>query len=274
VARLDVTLRPPPPTEIKIDFNNLGNETAADTEPGFASFALDAATTTTTRRSYGGADVTLSGVGVTMESRKRPTPVNGGDFTEERLLQDFIFARDTSPATGMDIAVEFLETNQSYAVTVWSFDSGSTGSRTSDWLANGTEVQTAWTFDGTVLPTTNDRYRFGFNANSDSSGKILIQGRRTSGASGAINVFINALKVTRRDLRIVSVNLNGFGEVHLVIEVLNPAASHRILEATAPGQTGWTEVQGVVFSGPNGYILEATFTPDTPPRFYRVVEGP
>ena len=67
-------------------------------------------------------------------------------------LRDFVFARDTTPETGMDIAVEFLETNTSYNVTLWSFDTGSTGARVSDWTANGTLVRSAYTFDGNVLP--------------------------------------------------------------------------------------------------------------------------
>src|SRR5690606_17315234 len=60
--------------------------------------------------------------------------------------------------------------------------------------ANGVTVKTGYTFNGSVLPTSNDQYRFSFDSTTDSAGKILISGRRVSSGS-SYGVFLNALKV-------------------------------------------------------------------------------
>src|SRR6185503_13513383 len=165
-----------------IDFNNTGgDEIPANTEPGFSPFAIPAIGTGPYTTSFGGADVTLTAIGTTMESRKRTAPVNSGAFTEERLLQDFVFTRDAAIDQGLDIAVEFMEPNTPYRVSVWSFDTGSTGnSRISDWTANGALVSSGWTFIGSTLPVDNNTYRFDFDTVSDLDGKILLQGRRNA----------------------------------------------------------------------------------------------
>ena len=206
VAVVTVTLRPDPPSELAIDINNTGQETAVETEPGFQSFAIPASGGSGPfTRSYGGADVTLFGVGAGLASRRRATPVNSGAFTDEQLLRDFVFAADNALDQGMDISVEFLQPNQPFAVTLWSFDSSSTGSRISDWTANGAPIVTGYTFNGSVLPTDNATYRINFNTTSDVDGKILVQGRRSPSATVANNVFINALRVTKRNIRILSI---------------------------------------------------------------------
>src|SRR5688572_27917772 len=68
VATLSVALRPPPPTTLKIDFNDTAENTAAQTEPGFRMFALPAFGPNPVTRIYGGAEVTVAGAGVTLES--------------------------------------------------------------------------------------------------------------------------------------------------------------------------------------------------------------
>lgn len=276
VATLTVALRPPPPTDLKIDFNNIGAETPADTEAGFLSFALPQNGVGPFTRSFGGADVTLSAIGTTMESRLRTTPSNAVDFTEEKLLRDFIFTRDAADGQGLDVAVQFLEPNQPFTVTVWSFDSSSVGNnRISDWSANGAQVLSAYSFIGSDLPTANDRYRFSFDATSDADGAILVQGRRNSSAAGAINVFLNALQVSKRELRVLRIDVAEFGDLRLTIQALNPAATHRIVEKASLTDADWTEVPGVNFGAPNGNVLQATFAPPVgQTRFYRVVENP
>jgi hypothetical protein len=275
VATLTVTLRPPPPSELKVDFNNVGAEGPIDIEPGFSSFALPAFGAGPFTRSYEGADLTLTGVGVTLESRKRITPVNNGSFTQERLLQDFIFARDSTPDTGMDILLQFLETNRSYHITIWSFDSGSPGARVSDWTANGNLVRSAWTFDGAALPTSNEQYQFAFDATSDPAGTILIQGRRNATMSGTFNVFANALQYKRRELRIVSIELLPPMTVRLFIEVLDPSMIRVVEQSTQLDPISWSEVSDASFGPVDGTLQEATFMlPDTATRFYRVLEVP
>ncbi len=278
VATLTVTLRPPPPTEFRVDFNNPGtDDIPGNTEPGFASFAIPTSGIGPFTTSFGGADVTLTAIGTTMESRKRLTPVNGGAFTEERLLQDFVFTRDAAIDQGLDIAVDFMEPNTPYRVSVWSFDTGSTGNnRISDWTANGALVNSGWTFVGSTPPVDNNTYRFNFDTISDSDGKILIQGRRNAGAAGAINVFVNALQVARRELRIQKIEIvSGGFDILLTVEVLNPAALHRIEYTNDLGNPNWTDDSLAFFQPPIGNIVQVYLPPpDTGTRFYRVVQDP
>jgi hypothetical protein len=274
VAVLTVTLRPPSPDGLKIDFNNTGAETPADTETGFLSFALPAIGQGPFSRSFGGADVTVTGVGAILESRKRTTPVNSGDFTEEKLLQDFIFSRDAATDQGMDIAVEFMKPNKRYTVTVWSFDTGSTGNnRISDWTANGQVVQSGWTFVGSELPTTNERYQFSFDTTSDADGGIFLQGRRNSSAAGGINVFINALRLVAHEIRILTVERTAPDTLKLTVQVLDPEAEHRLEQKTQIDDADWTDAGALPFAV--GNTIEA-FVPlsDDAARFYRVVQVP
>lgn len=273
VATLTVTLRPPPPEILAVDFNNLGpDDSSANTEDGFNAFSLPAFGTGPVTRSFGGADVTLTAIGTTMESRKRTTPVNAPPFTEERLLQDFIFARDSDPAHGLDVEIGFMEPSTPYRISIWSFDTGSPNPRISDWTVNGLLVMPGWTFNGNTLPADNNTYRFDFDTASDATGKILIQGRRALGG-GTFNVFINALKIAKRQLRVTRIDYTF--EIILTIDALNPAAPHRILEKRNLTDTEWTTVSGVFFQGAGGNTLTATFpAPDVGPRFYMVVQDP
>jgi hypothetical protein len=277
VATLTVTVRPAAPDELKIDFNNLvADDIPANTEPGFQSFSLPVFGSGPFMRTYGGTDVTLSGIGVNLESRRRATPTASGAFTEEQLLRDFVFARDTTPDTGMDIAIEFLESNTSYGISLWSFDTGSTGARMSDWTANGATVVSAYTFDGGVLPVDNNTYRFGFNVTSDADGKILIQGRRNASTGGLFNVFANALTLVRRQVRILGIDINSFGDVHLTVEILDPGKSHHVEQKVALSDE-WFPVpdEDVEIEGPVGNVLNLTFPVGaSQTRFYRVAEGP
>jgi hypothetical protein len=278
VATLTVTLRPPSPTELRVDFNNNGtDDVPANTETGFSSFSIPAFGVGPFAQSIGGADVTLTAVGTTMESRKRPAPVNAGSFTEERLLQDFVFTRDAADGQGMDVAVEFLEPNKVYKMSIWSYDNVSvTVNRVSDWTVNGLLVQSSWTFIGSTLPTDNNTYRFNFDATSDADGKILIQGRRNSAASGAINVFVNALEIIRREVTITSVMHNSFDETLLQFESINPDAPHHF-QQKATLDSLWMPIPDaeVTFTAIEGRLISVTIAPNgANVRFIRVVEGP
>jgi hypothetical protein len=271
-ATLTVTQRPPSPSELKIDFNN--TDQPSETELGFQSFALTGAGVGPFSKTFGGADLTVTGAGgIGLQSRRRVVPVNSGVFTEAQLLLDFIFASDTNTSQGMDLDVEFLEPNAPFTVSIWSYDNGSSGSdRISDWSANGAPVRTGYSFFGTTLPTDNDTYRFDFNTISDANGRILIEGRRSAFAAGNLNVFVNALKVARRQLRVKKLRFLDF-DISLTIELLDPAATHRIEEKINLNDPEWTEVADAFYSPPVGNSQEVIF-PITAPeaRFFRVVE--
>jgi hypothetical protein len=279
VAVLTVTLRPPPPLSLKVDFNNNGaDDSPANTEPGFESFSLPLAGIGPFTKSFGGADVTLAGTGVLLESRKRLTPTNSGAFTQERLLQDFIFARDAGPNQGFDATVEFLESNTAYRMTVWSFDTGSPSpSRLSDWTANGTLVRDNWSFIGTVLPTDNNTYQFTFDVTSDASGTVLLQCRREATTTGTINCFINALSLEKKAIRILSIANFQNLDITLDFDALNPGAGHKVQSRASLTSGAWEDVADANFTPVSGTILRAIFGAPFPPSntmFYRVVQAP
>jgi hypothetical protein len=276
VAILTVTQRPSTP-ELRIDFNNLGSvdDVPANTQPGFLSFTLDTASTPgPVTRVYGGAEVTLATVGgINMQSRKRALPINDLVFTDERLLQDFIFAADTTLDQGMDVTLNYLDPNAAYEITLWSYDNVSTGNRISDWSANGVAITNGYSFNGATLPTDNSTYRFTFVAASDAQGKIVVQGRRNPSATVANNVFINGLQAIRREMRIIEIDFQAPAALHLTVEVINPAAMHSLEQTSSLENPVWTPVPNASFEPPVGNTIEVFFgTPDPSPRFYRVVE--
>jgi hypothetical protein len=276
VATLTVALRPAPASPLRIDFNNIAEEGPLDTEPGFATFAIVEFGASAVTRSIGGTDVTLAPIGTTMESRKRATPVNGGAFTQERLLRDFVFTRDAANDQGLDIRLEYLKPSQPYRVTIWSFDTGSSGTdRVSDWFAGGGMVQNAWAFNGATLPTTNDRYQFSFNAMTDANGDMLIQGRRSVSATVSLNVFINALQLTERELRIQRIELAEADALRITFEALDPTDIHQVDRKSNLNDPAWTPVDDAFFNAPNGNTIEVIVpTHGASMGFYRVQQAP
>lgn len=193
---------PPSTTVLQVDFNDRANNGAANAQTGFSSFIIagsDGATQSTTTRTFGSISVALTGAGGSVfDDRFRPTPLNSGAFTDSQLLRDFVFATSTSGTTGLDVAISGLTPLAVYTLSAWSFDSGSTSLRTSDWTANGIVAAEDYGFDGGSLPTSNNTYRFAVVVAADATGKITLQGRRDD-LDLQPTVFLNALKLETGD---------------------------------------------------------------------------
>ncbi len=188
---------------LSIDFNERGVAASTYTQPGFSSFVVNsnptaaAIQTLPATRAFGSLSVTVSNSALPgYDDRVRTTPVNSGALTEALLLQDFIFSTDATGTSGLDVSISGLAPNKLHRLTVWSFDSGSPGSRVSDWFANGILVTNGYRFDGTALPADNERYRFSFDAASDGAGTIVVSGRRNLATANTYGVFLNALQVS------------------------------------------------------------------------------
>jgi len=179
---------------LAVDFNDRSAAGAGMTQEGFSEFLLDGSGAVT--RTIGAQTLTLTPAGTsTFDDRARSTPVNSGAFTQEMLLRDFVFAIGTAATDGLDLLIQGLGAGELYEVTLWAFDTGSPGGRSSDWYANGVLVNDNYTFDNTVLPTSNDQYSFSFLAYADEDGELLLAGRAAGGSNP--NVFLNALELTR-----------------------------------------------------------------------------
>lgn len=195
-------------TVLALDFNERGANPDQTTQPGFTPFLIDteggsqAIQSGAVSRQVGALTVTLSGDAVEpgYDDRLRDTPGNAGAFTESLLLRDFVFSRARDSAGGLTITIAGLPAHALCRLRLWSFDSGSVGSREAQWLANGVVVNERWQFDGRMLPDANDRYRFEFAAAADAQGMIRLEGWRletsvNSGGTAEFGVFLNALQI-------------------------------------------------------------------------------
>jgi hypothetical protein len=233
--------------DLKIDFNqrSTANNTPANTEGGFLPMTINPALTGAlgpaiiTSATFGTQSVTISGTGsgtTSYDDRKRTFPVNSGDFTQQALLQDFIFAlfnTNTNPDGGLDITIAGLEPDKEYAVTLWSYDQSSGGTRVSDWSITGGGTAEDYTFDGRVAPTTNSEYQINLEGRADASGNLTISARRdpTSKDTANVNqhgVFLNGLWI--RDL-FRDADADGMPDGWESTYGLNPAVNDAALDA-------------------------------------------
>ena len=223
-----------------LDVNDRSTAPAGVTEAGFSSFVINsnvsatAIQTQATVRVFGGITVTVSNTAPHgYDDRLRAAPLNSGAFTESLLLRDYLSSQDITGTGGLDIGLTGLSANQPHRFTVWSYEGQATATpRVSDWFANGNLVKSNYTFTPNATPTSNEQFRFTFDAVATGSGAALISGRRdaTSSAS-AIGVYFNALKIERltpqaatNALGTLMLSNNASAYVRVPFNVANPNA--------------------------------------------------
>jgi hypothetical protein len=177
---------------LSLDFNARSSTDVVDTQAGFTAFTLDNSGST-----VNGVKVSVlaAGVGTSLSDRDRTRPANGGAFTTSEILDDFFFAQTTSNLTtnGMDIRLEGLAPSTSYSISLFAYDSDSTGTRIAKWTGNGAPLFTT-AFEGTfsVAPANDSVNRYDATAFTDAAGTLTLSGRR---AAGAPAVFADGLIV-------------------------------------------------------------------------------
>ncbi|MEY2408774.1 MAG: hypothetical protein QOF48_1444, partial [Verrucomicrobiota bacterium] len=226
-------------TVVAVDFNERATNEAANTLSGFQSFVINSNTSDSavqiipSTRVFGGISITVSNTApLGYDDRARATPANSGGFTESLLLRDFIFSADTTGTGGLDVLAAGLASSHAYRVSVWSYDSGSPNNRVSDWSANGMVVTNGYTFNGSTLPTSNERFRFTFDSTSDGAGRILVSGRRNAASlASSPAVFLNALQIFElasvpptNGLAALMVSNNASVFVRIPFNIADPAA--------------------------------------------------
>ncbi|MDB6026270.1 MAG: cellulase family glycosylhydrolase [Verrucomicrobiales bacterium] len=190
---------------LRIDFNDRSNDVPVHTQEDFDAFVIGGSgsqqTATNTLR-YGTITLSIwSDLGIGLDDRRRTVLTNSVNFTNTQILEDFVFNENaTSTNSGLSLRIQGLASNQTHQITIWSFDSNSTGNRVSDWYANGVLVKNNYSFNGSVRPTSNTDCHFTFSATANSSGTILIQGRCDSTSvdntsAPATGVFLNAIEI-------------------------------------------------------------------------------
>jgi hypothetical protein len=179
---------------LAIDFNH--RSSPALTQPNFLPFVLGGTgIQSSATQTYGDYRVTVTDIGgFLFDDRLRSQPVDAGDFSESLLLRDFVFSRATGVAAGLDVRIDGLEPGAAYHLTAWSYDASSTGERVSTWMANGAVAAASYTFDGAMVPTSNDTYQFAVTVEANAAGEILLSGRQHA-ASTSVAVFLNALRI-------------------------------------------------------------------------------
>ena len=134
-----------------------------------------------------------------------------------------------------------------------------------------------YTFNGAVLPTSNEQYRFAFKTTADASGQVLISARRNpasvdGGATPApsFGVFLNVLQIENDLPRITAINV-ATGIVTLVVSPIDPTIGYQFEQTTNLGTTPiqWSG-QATTTRSTNGNTLSAQFPTSGPLHFYRV----
>jgi hypothetical protein len=101
---------------------------------------------------------------------------------------------------GLTLTLSGLESNETYEITLYSWDQSSAEYHIADWSANGEYcLTTSWT--NSILPATEEDYAFSGNATADANGMIVLEAApnpETSypGPPGQYFCFVNAVVVS------------------------------------------------------------------------------
>ena len=121
---------------LSVDVND-AVDNPADTAPGFAGYLLSGNTL-----ALGGYTVDINPAnGAALDDVHRATPATAGSLTLGALYRDCVFAAGDNTANyyrvGLDTVIGGLTAGKQYTLTMWSYDSGSTCARMSDWSVVG-----------------------------------------------------------------------------------------------------------------------------------------
>jgi len=182
----DIRLCCPPAAGLvlKLDVGNSHN--AEELEGGFTSFTL----------ADSGSDVdgiTIEFGGINSDDSRRRGEPSGVPY--ENIYRDFIFGRQSEPGVGLvTVTLSGLQEDQTYQITLYSWDVSSTNTRIADWTANG-ESLFSTIHDGNVdPPAAVDDYAYTAAATADANGVILMEAVPGEGTFAAEPfAFINAL---------------------------------------------------------------------------------
>jgi hypothetical protein len=211
------------PPVIRLDINNTADNNEPNTQVGFAPFviAYSGKEANDINGNPSGVVVDLGG-SITSTRRADPCGTWSGAGTPtdpcvyypragERIYRDFISG---TPPSGVEITLWDLGVNRDCNITIWAFDSQSTGdvNRVAKWYANGTYIFDTNFVGGAgyypsyiaVINGWKDLYKYAFKgrATTDYLGRIILTS--TKGPSSPADqpfAFVNALMVEPNSLQ-------------------------------------------------------------------------
>jgi hypothetical protein len=193
-----------------IDFNYSG---LPDTQPGFTDFPVNDGAQTASIGLGDGVALHISNIDADYIGAKHGTmPTDAAGLTTSALYRDCIYAYDKSgqpgepplgTPRGLDVTLTGLTPNALYEVEAWSWNTSPfPDSRASEWTLIGTTSDSLqFTFDGSVVPSSDTDNTFKLVAEATGSGSLLLEGRRLDSSVNASSenshgVYLNAVSVT------------------------------------------------------------------------------
>ena len=204
-------------------------------------------------------------------------------MSQAQLYNDFIFGNSPNTVgTGIRVLIDRLATNVNYAVTIWSFDTTSGGTRVSDWTetssGNPLTVASGYTFNGNVPPTNDYEQTLGGIFTSSANGQLQFEGVRNAASvdgngAASFGVFLNAIRLVAAPVDHTHVIrgelMNGNIRVTATGEYPNQLVS--IQQTTNLVGGVWVPAVGGTPVSTNGAVVKVDFPldPTQPQLFYR-----
>lgn len=201
---------------LAVDVNDRSNvdglEPGSDTQAGFSPYFLGDIGSTTAVTSTNGVTQTVNGYSVTLatasggaagtggtgtiDDRDRNFSFNADTLNIAQLYDDFVFQSQAGGGIRLTVSGGELVANTQYFVSIYSYDHGSPGVRTADYvdLNNNNAYVLTTNFEGGVVPPTDDANKYTGLAVTDASGALSLRGFTTSGTLPGN--FINGFEIS------------------------------------------------------------------------------
>jgi regulation of enolase protein 1 (concanavalin A-like superfamily) len=173
---------------LKLDIGR--GHTSAEVQAGFTAFSVSDSGTVVDGIKIEVA-TTIAGEAIQQRWRGGPTGI-----PYEQLYRDFWFTVNG----GLRITLSGLNPNETYEITLYSWDQSSAERHVADWIANGDYCLTT-DFTGGTSVAAEDSYAFSGDATADGTGQIILEATPNPltsypGPPGQYFCFLNAVVVS------------------------------------------------------------------------------
>lgn len=214
-----------------VDVNDRSPDTTGDpdsgTQPGFLPYYLGPLGVESTFSNTAGVTQAVGDYSVTFAPAAGYADSSGGtgylrdldrDFslppgstmTYHEVYDDFVFQNFVSGGIRLTVSGGQLAPNTQYSISLYSYDHGSTGLRTADYvdLNNNNAYVLTTSFAGGTVPFTNESNKYTGFAMTDASGVISLRGYSTSASPAN---FISGFEINAVPEPTAALGLIGLG---------------------------------------------------------------